>query len=34
MLNSDPGAPDSASAKGMVSISFGKLFEKVRTIPI
>ncbi|KAL2213017.1 GroES-like protein [Sarocladium strictum] len=25
---SDPGAPDSASAKGMVSLSFGKLFEK------
>ncbi|KAK0383722.1 hypothetical protein NLU13_9633 [Sarocladium strictum] len=25
---SDPGAPDAASAKGMVSLSFGKLFEK------
>ncbi|KAH8175375.1 alcohol dehydrogenase groES-like domain-containing protein [Sarocladium implicatum] len=25
---SDPGAPDSAAAKGMVSLSFGKLFEK------
>lgn len=26
---SDPGAPDSAAAKGMISLSFGKLFEKV-----
>jgi hypothetical protein len=26
---SDPGAPDAASAKGMISLSFGKLFEKV-----
>ncbi|GJN76891.1 hypothetical protein PLIIFM63780_000379 [Purpureocillium lilacinum] len=25
---SDPGAPDDASAKGMISLSFGKLFEK------
>lgn len=25
---SDPGAPDEASAKGMISLSFGKLFEK------
>jgi threonine dehydrogenase-like Zn-dependent dehydrogenase len=25
----DPGAPDSASGKGMLSLSFGKLFEKV-----
>ncbi|CAG9999980.1 unnamed protein product [Clonostachys byssicola] len=25
---SDPGAPDSAAAKGMISLSFGKLFEK------
>lgn len=27
----DPGAPDSDSAKGRISLSFGKLFEKVRT---
>jgi threonine dehydrogenase-like Zn-dependent dehydrogenase len=26
----DPGAPDAASGKGMLSLSFGKLFEKVR----
>lgn len=26
----DPGAPDEASGKGMISVSFGKLFEKVR----
>jgi threonine dehydrogenase-like Zn-dependent dehydrogenase len=26
---SDPGAPDSNSGKGMLLISFGKLFEKV-----
>jgi hypothetical protein len=26
---SDPGASDEASAKGMISLSFGKLFEKV-----
>lgn len=25
----DPGAPDQASGKGMLSLSFGKLFEKV-----
>ena len=25
----DPGAPDEASGKGMLSLSFGKLFEKV-----
>ncbi|KAK7427278.1 hypothetical protein QQZ08_006214 [Neonectria magnoliae] len=25
---SDPGAPDDTSAKGMISLSFGKLFEK------
>ena len=25
----DPGAPDDASGKGMLSLSFGKLFEKV-----
>lgn len=25
----DPGAPDSAAGKGMISLSFGKLFEKV-----
>lgn len=24
----DPGAPDSAASKGMISLSFGKLFEK------
>lgn len=29
----DPGAPDSASAKGSISLSFGKLFEKVRLPP-
>lgn len=28
-LSSDPGAPDATSAKGMISLSFGKLFEKV-----
>lgn len=28
-LYSDPGAPDAASKKGMLSLSFGKLFEKV-----
>lgn len=27
--HSDPGAPDSNSAKGIISLSFGKLFEKV-----
>ncbi|RDW86035.1 hypothetical protein BP5796_04360 [Coleophoma crateriformis] len=27
---SDPGAPDEASAKGMITLSFGKLFEKAR----
>lgn len=26
---SDPGAPDEQSGKGMISLSFGKLFEKV-----
>ena len=26
----DPGAPDEAAGKGMLSMSFGKLFEKVR----
>lgn len=25
---SDPGAPDESSSKGMISLSFGKLFEK------
>ncbi len=30
----DPGAPDEASGKGMLSLSFGKLFEKVSTTPI
>lgn len=25
---SDPGAPDSSASKGMISLSFGKLFEK------
>ena len=29
----DPGAPDEASGKGMLSLSFGKLFEKV-SLPI
>ncbi|KAL4878268.1 hypothetical protein BJY04DRAFT_229834 [Aspergillus karnatakaensis] len=29
---SDPGAGDSAAAKGMISLSFGKLFEKGLTI--
>lgn len=29
LIYSDPGAPDSAAAKGMISLSFGKLFEKV-----
>ena len=28
---SDPGAPDSNSGQGMLLISFGKLFEKVRS---
>lgn len=28
---SDPGASDAASANGMISLSFGKLFEKVRS---
>jgi len=27
---SDPGATDAATANGMISLSFGKLFEKVR----
>lgn len=27
----DPGAPDENSGKGMLSLSFGKLFEKVST---
>ena len=27
----DPGAPDEKAAKGMMMISFGKLFEKVRS---
>jgi len=27
----DPGAPDANSGKGMLLISFGKLFEKVRS---
>ena len=30
---SDPGAPDSNSGKGMLLISFGKLFEKVFLSP-
>lgn len=25
----DPGAPDKASGEGKISLSFGKLFEKV-----
>lgn len=29
---SDPGAPDEKSAKGMMMMSFGKLFEKVRDL--
>lgn len=29
----DPGAPDSAAGKGMISLSFGKLFEKVCVRP-
>ncbi|KAI0167895.1 hypothetical protein BJ166DRAFT_496169 [Pestalotiopsis sp. NC0098] len=29
---SDPGAPDAASKNGMISLSFGKLFEKGLTI--
>jgi hypothetical protein len=28
--HSDPGAGDAAAANGMISLSFGKLFEKVR----
>lgn len=28
----DPGAPDSAAGKGMISLSFGKLFEKVSSL--
>lgn len=28
----DPGAPDEKSGKGQLLISFGKLFEKVRTL--
>lgn len=28
----DPGAPDEASGKGMLSMSFGKLFEKVSLV--
>jgi hypothetical protein len=28
-LDSDPGAGDAAAASGMISLSFGKLFEKV-----
>ncbi|KAF2962690.1 hypothetical protein GQX73_g10879 [Xylaria multiplex] len=28
VTRADPGAPDEASAKGMISLSFGKLFEK------
>ena len=27
---SDPGAPDERAAKGVMALSFGKLFEKVR----
>ena len=30
---SDPGAADAATANGMISLSFGKLFEKVTTRP-
>ncbi len=30
---SDPGAPDESAGKGMLLISFGKLFEKVRPQP-
>lgn len=29
----DPGAPDENSAKGRISLSFGKLFEKVSAAP-
>jgi hypothetical protein len=28
-MDSDPGAGDAAAANGMISLSFGKLFEKV-----
>lgn len=28
----DPGAPDKAAGQGMISLSFGKLFEKVRNL--
>lgn len=28
-LCSDPGAPDAVNANGMISLSFGKLFQKV-----
>lgn len=31
---SDPGAPDDGAAKGMMALSFGKLFEKVRLSPL
>lgn len=31
-LSSDPGAPDAAAKNGMISLSFGKLFEKGLTI--
>lgn len=30
---SDPGASDAAAANGMISLSFGKLFEKVKSVP-
>lgn len=29
---SDPGAPDAEASKGMISLSFGKLFEKVSVL--
>lgn len=29
---SDPGAPDTAAAKGSISLSFGKLLEKVSCV--
>lgn len=28
----DPGAPDKASGEGKISLSFGKLFEKVSSV--
>jgi hypothetical protein len=31
-MSSDPGAGDAAAANGMISLSFGKLFEKVNSL--